>query len=110
MRTINKKGKGERMELKKYIRKNLVGVNFNLVYDYERDDNFNWESLRQLDLISYLFSKSEEMRINRIEYTNEYSKKELIELKFWQCLYFNSAVYFEGNPKLRQKMQKRISK
>ena len=98
------------MELKK-LPINLVGVDFDLAFDYERDcPDFNWENLRQLDLISYLFSKSEEMRINRIEYASAYSKEELNELKFWEFMYFDSSVYFEGNPKLRQKIQKRISK
>ena len=98
------------MELKK-LPINLVGVDFDLAFDYERDcPDFNWENLRQLDLISYLFSKSEEMRINRIEFASDYSLEELNELKFWEFMYFDSVSYFEGNPKLRQKIQKRISK
>ena len=82
----------------------------NLVYDYERDDNFDWESLRKSDLVNYLYSKSEELLINRIDYKNHYSKKHLDELKFFEFLYLNSAVHCEKNTNFCKKLQERISK
>ena len=85
-------------------------ISFNLVYDYKRDDNFNWHSLRKTDIINFMYSKSEELRINRIDYKNHYSKKQLDELKLFEFLYFSSADYCENNEKFCKKIQKRISK
>ena len=85
-------------------------ISFNLVYDYGRDNNFDWNSLRKTDIINFMYSKSEELRINRIDYKNHYSKKQLDELKFFEFIYFSSADYCEQNTNFCKKLQKRISK
>ena len=70
-------------------------MSFELKYDYERDDNFDWDKLKSNDSISYYYTKCEELEQNITFYSKDYTPKQIGLLKSLSKYYFKKAERLE---------------
>ena len=70
-------------------------MSFELKYDYERDNNFDWDKLKSNDSISYYYTKCEELEQNITFYSKDYTPKQIGLLKSLSKHYFKKAEKLE---------------
>jgi hypothetical protein len=80
---------------------NIV-ADIDLVYDYKRDENWDWGKCMREDYISFLWTKAEELGVNMDDYTSSYSPEQLWAMKMVADDYDKQAKQMEEAEQKRE--------
>ena len=79
-----------------------VVADLNLVYDYKRDENWDWGKCMREDYISFLWTKAEELGINYEDYADDYTPDQIKAMKMVADDYDKQAKQMEQAEQKRE--------
>ena len=79
-----------------------VVADIRLVHDYKRDDNFDWRKSMKEDYISFLWTKSEELGINILDFADDYTPDQIKAMKMVADDYDKQAKQMEQAEQKRE--------
>ena len=73
----------------------IVVADLDLSYDYKRDESFDWRKSMKEDYISFLWTKSEELGINILDFYEDYTPDQIKAMKMVADDYDKQAKQME---------------
>ena len=80
---------------------NIV-ADIDLVYDYKRDESFDWRKSMKEDYISFLWTKAEELGINILDFADDYTPDQIKAMKMVADDYDKQAKQMEQAEQKRE--------
>jgi hypothetical protein len=79
-----------------------VVADLELVYDYKRDENWDWAKSMREDYISFLWTKAEELGVNYEDHADSYTPDQIKAMKMVADDYDRQAKQMEQAEQKRE--------